>query len=429
MGTVCWCAQARRRRDAGARRAHARRPQRDPRPLDHGGDAPAAAAAARRGVPTASLPELVCAARLDLPDGGAGRPLGGSPKLHVTLVFLGARESAEGIWEAASGAADGLAAPRVRADAAWSGCRAGARGCSRWTWRTRAGAARRCTRPSSTALGEPVDAPVLAPRDAAAGAARAAGPRRPPPPGDLEPFAPTRPDALSQPPGAAGVALRGAGAPGPLTRGRAAQAIAPRCVPAVWPARCSSRLLAALLARRAGRGRPAARHAARVRGRAAPVSRASRWTGPPAWPSSAGARPPTGIVTGRASRARASATGTSPCSARGDAPRRLHVLRRRRAGRGPRAGRRGACSSRPAAGWAPSAPCRCRSSVRRACPAGRRSAAQLVEVAARRRRRPRAAWRRTGLDVTHDAEPGTRKRRRLLAGRARAARRAPASAP
>ncbi len=38
--------------------------------------------------------------------------LGGSDKLHVTLLFLGERASAEGIWESASPAAEGKPAPR-----------------------------------------------------------------------------------------------------------------------------------------------------------------------------------------------------------------------------------------------------------------------------------------------------------------------------
>jgi RNA 2',3'-cyclic 3'-phosphodiesterase len=47
---------------------------------------------------------------LDLPE-GVRAALGGSPKLHVTLVFIGERESAEGVWRAASAAADGLETP------------------------------------------------------------------------------------------------------------------------------------------------------------------------------------------------------------------------------------------------------------------------------------------------------------------------------
>ena len=47
---------------------------------------------------------------LDLPE-VVRSALGGSPKLHVTLVFLGGRESAEGIWEAASGTVERLEPP------------------------------------------------------------------------------------------------------------------------------------------------------------------------------------------------------------------------------------------------------------------------------------------------------------------------------
>jgi 2'-5' RNA ligase len=121
--------QARRRRDDRPRRTDARRSQRDPRPLDHGRDAPSSAAAARRGVP-----DLTDRARLfvalDLP--AAARAALGSwseaafaadpalrllrpESLHVTLVFLGWRgeEEVDRIGDAALGSLAGLAVPRL----------------------------------------------------------------------------------------------------------------------------------------------------------------------------------------------------------------------------------------------------------------------------------------------------------------------------
>ena len=122
VGYVCWCAQAGRRLDAGARRPPARRPRRGPRPLDHGGHAPAAAPAAwRRAVLLSGRPGPLFVA-LDLPEAArTGRAPGAerwpatglrpvaAESLHVTLVFLGWQDeaAAERIAAAAFAGSDG----------------------------------------------------------------------------------------------------------------------------------------------------------------------------------------------------------------------------------------------------------------------------------------------------------------------------------
>jgi len=107
----------------------------------------------------------------------------------VTLVFLGSRESTEGIWEAASGAAEGLEAPLF-----------GSRGV--------VGVPRRRPRlfaldledvggrgallhdAVSTALGEPVTRPFW-PHVTLLRVRKGRRPEAPAPPGDLAPFAPS----------------------------------------------------------------------------------------------------------------------------------------------------------------------------------------------------------------------------------------------
>ena len=122
-----------RRRRARAQHPHARRPCRDPRPLDHRGHAHAPPAAAGRGPaglsarPDDSERPWRLFLALDIPDLARSalarwrdaavmdrdelRPVP-EAQLHVTLVFLGATAPGrvDAFWQAASGAADGLGA-------------------------------------------------------------------------------------------------------------------------------------------------------------------------------------------------------------------------------------------------------------------------------------------------------------------------------
>ncbi len=137
VGTVCWCAKRADGADAGARRADAGRPQRDPRPLDHRGNAPAAAAAARRGVSrlsggrgaTRRARPLRLFLALELPE--AHEPLArvadelaardpalravAPESLHLTLRVPRRTppDRAGDVWELARGSVAGIPAPQL----------------------------------------------------------------------------------------------------------------------------------------------------------------------------------------------------------------------------------------------------------------------------------------------------------------------------
>lgn len=106
----------------------------------------------------------------------------------MTLVFLGARESAKGIWEAASGAAEGLDTPLFEP--------CGVVGVPRRRPRlfaldledvgTRGAALHEAV---SAALGEPVTRPFW-PHVTLLRVRKGRRPEAPAPPGDLDPFAP-----------------------------------------------------------------------------------------------------------------------------------------------------------------------------------------------------------------------------------------------
>lgn len=107
----------------------------------------------------------------------------------MTLVFLGSRESADGIWEAASGAAEGLETPLFAPR--------GVVGVPRRRPRLFAldladvgghGAALHDA--VSTALGEPVTRPFW-PHVTLLRVRKGRRPEAPAPPGDLDPFAPS----------------------------------------------------------------------------------------------------------------------------------------------------------------------------------------------------------------------------------------------
>ena len=180
------------------------------RPLDHRGHAPAAAAAARRGVPALRL-----FLALELPD-AVRAALGGSEKLHVTLLFLGERESAEGVWESASAAVSAFGPPSSRRRGS-SGCRGGGRGCSRWTSRTRAGAAPQCSPRPPAALGEELERPFW-PHVTLIRVRKGRRPEAPRPPGDLAPFTPPALTLYRSHPGPKGSRYEALGSTGP--RGR-----------------------------------------------------------------------------------------------------------------------------------------------------------------------------------------------------------------
>ena len=107
----------------------------------------------------------------------------------MTLVFLGSRESAEGIWEAASGAAERLDAPVFAPR--------GVIGVPRRRPRLFAldledvdGRGSALHEAVSTALGEPVTRPFW-PHVTLLRVRKGRRPEAPAPPGDLDPFAPS----------------------------------------------------------------------------------------------------------------------------------------------------------------------------------------------------------------------------------------------
>ena len=162
--------EAGRRARAGARHAAAGRPRRDPRPLDDGRHAPAAAAAARRGLRDLSGPRARMFVALDLPDAARARAGGLARRadrraaatcgpvraeaLHVTLVFLGWQDeaAADAIAAAAFGAGAGCRRAGAAARRGAGRCRRATRACSRSTWTTRTGARRRVQAAVSDAL-------------------------------------------------------------------------------------------------------------------------------------------------------------------------------------------------------------------------------------------------------------------------------------
>ncbi len=185
VGTVCWSVRTADGRGITRHAASARRPGGHPRPLDHGGDAPAAAAAAPSGQARAGSPRERPRARmflaLDLPEArarlvrwrdpllvaavgpAAGAP-GGAPR-DARVPRLAGRvgrpaDRRRGLRRSARGRRRGsrpLACAR---------CRRGTLACSRSTWRTRAAAPPRAGlrvgRPRGRRLVPPREASLLA---------------------------------------------------------------------------------------------------------------------------------------------------------------------------------------------------------------------------------------------------------------------------